>query len=72
LPDELIPPLRQLIRRELALLHRLASDRRNASARMPALMRTGPTASQPGKPIIEPTAKPTRATWPQSHEETPS
>jgi hypothetical protein len=54
---DLIPSLRQLIRRELAQLHRLASDRRNASARMPKLMRTGPTVSPPVKPI----AKPTRA-----------
>ena len=62
LRHDLIPSLRQLIRRELTLLHRLASDRRNASARMPALIRTGPTASPPVKPIIEPTAKPSRTT----------
>jgi hypothetical protein len=62
LRHDLIPSLRQLIRRELTLLHRLASDRRNASARMPALIRTGPTASPPAKPIIEPTAKPSRTT----------
>jgi hypothetical protein len=47
-------------------LHRLASDRRNASARMPALMRTGPaappTVKSIVKPIAKPTAKPTRAT----------
>jgi hypothetical protein len=61
LPHDLIPSIRQLIRRELTLLHRLASDRRNASARMPKLMRTGPMASPPVKTILEPTAKPTRA-----------
>jgi len=66
LPDDQSPSLRQLINRELSLLHRLASDRRNASARMPALMRTGPTAPPTVKsivkPIAKPTAKPTRAT----------
>jgi hypothetical protein len=62
LPHDPIPSLRQVIRQELTLLHRLASDRRNASARMPALMRTGPAASPPVKPIIEPTLKSTRAT----------
>jgi hypothetical protein len=34
----------RLIRIELAALRRLASDRRLASARLPALIRTGPAA----------------------------
>jgi hypothetical protein len=62
LPHDPIPSLQQLIRQELTLLHRLASDRRNASARMPELTRTGPAASPPAKPIIEPTLKSIRAT----------
>jgi hypothetical protein len=62
LRHDLISSPGQLIHRELTLLRRLASDRRSASARMPELTRTGPAASPPVKPIIEPTLKSTRAT----------
>jgi len=72
LPHDPSPSLRQLINRELSLLHRLASDRRNASARMPALMRTGPAAPPAVKPIVEPTAKPPRAVSPQPRRESHS
>jgi hypothetical protein len=62
LRDELISSLRHLIRNELTLLRRLASDRRIASARMPTLRRTGPAASPPVKPVVEPGLKPPQAT----------
>jgi len=60
---------RQLILRELTQLRRLASDRRSASAKMPALMRTGPAASPPVEPIVGPTLKPAQATRRQPHQE---
>jgi hypothetical protein len=41
----LIHTMRRLIRHELTLLRRLARDRRLASSRMPAIRRTGPTAT---------------------------
>ncbi len=66
-PNPLLP---KLILSELTLLRRLASDRRTASAKMPALRRTGLAILPPFKarsikppsntPILEPALKPIR------------
>jgi hypothetical protein len=44
LRPDLIHSLRKVVRDELALLRRLALDRRDASTRLPILRRTGPQA----------------------------
>ena len=49
--QDLLNALQRRIRSELSLLRRLGRDRRIASTRLPAMIRTGPAASDKSKEL---------------------
>jgi hypothetical protein len=51
--QDLLNALQRRIRSELASLRRLGRDRRIASARLPAMVRTGPTAPDKRKELAQ-------------------